>query len=621
VTAKVAPAAFKPRTTATVRVRRGRSTRGTLRVTVPHGARAGRYKLSLCVGRACRTAGTFTLRAECGCVRPGTRPAAPATPASPTTPTPAPAAPVPAPGGPTPVDPPAAPGGNPSAAPDPLDVDPTLDTAHAVTATIDPTGGTLQTTGADGTHYRLDVPPGGVLGPVAITLTPLAKVDGLPFSGGLVAGAALAPDGLQFANPARLTITGAPAVDPARETPFGYRGDGHDLAMTPLVMDPELQAFDLYHFSSYGIASATEAERRAQLIRETEDVTGRLQQILAFEIEMSRWHELTGLGRPLDVEIVHDAEHHYHKLVLLPLMQAALDDLELAPRAMEKFLSWDRQIRLLLGDDYMKAEREHLGQLLDQLLLKLAERLYAKCHAGDPGALPLILAWSRQISLMGESSPARQRAVDEFAACAHFEVDLETTVAQTDKGDDPEQTFHGHLTATAVPLQLAGGFSVMGSGPWQQDRFTITPAGASDHGCWFATSGFAPTGTATLGPLELGVNWIEDADGQGYHLQDAEIADVGLTIPRIETAEEVHWGFCGSSTGHGGTQPWLGLTLDQLHDDERQSFQWRVQNWTRPSNSGPLVLVKHYLRTKTINNEVTTEDTRIVLRHTPQAVN
>ena len=49
-------------------------------------------------------------------------------------------------------------------------------------------GGTLNTTGGDGTKYTLKVPAGAVLSPVTVTMTPLSSVGGLGMSGGLVGG-------------------------------------------------------------------------------------------------------------------------------------------------------------------------------------------------------------------------------------------------------------------------------------------------------------------------------------------------------------------------------------------------------------------------------------------------
>ena len=49
------------------------------------------------------------------------------------------------------------------ATPNPLDVQADTDASHRATKTIGLAGGTLETTGADGTHYKLTVPEGALL--------------------------------------------------------------------------------------------------------------------------------------------------------------------------------------------------------------------------------------------------------------------------------------------------------------------------------------------------------------------------------------------------------------------------------------------------------------------------
>ncbi|HWI73861.1 MAG TPA: hypothetical protein VNT55_18010 [Baekduia sp.] len=603
-------AAIALRGTATVKVQRRQTVRGTLRLGLAHGrARAGRYVLKACLraGKtsACRTVRTLTVRPEPSGVQAPGPSAAPATqsPATTTTPPPAPAAPAV-----LDLDAPA----------NPVTVDPTLDTARAVTASIDTMGGTVEATGAHGERYRLDIPYGALLARTDITVTPLKSVGDLPFSGGLVAGAALAPDGLRFSEPVRLTITGAPAVAPDRETGFGYRGDGRDLGLVPMVRDAHQQAFDLMHFSAYGIAAGTDAERRAQLVRHTTDVEGRLQQVVATELQLDRAYQLTGAGRPADQATLDRAIVEYHDKVIQPLMAAAMDDVRLTPRALVKYLAWERQLSLLWGEDFLKDVRAARAKDFIKILHHAADYYYNKCLAGDPGALPVLLAWSRQLALLGADDDANQNSA-VFEACARFEVDLETTIDQSEQGED--QTFHGHLTLDQVPFTLQGGFQVAADGLWHQDAFTITPKGAPDVGCWLDTSGFEPTGQA-VGSIQLQVNWIEDVDGDEYQLQEADIADVGLNLAPFLTREDVHWGFCGSSTGQGGPRSWLGVTLAELHADEQPpgTFGWTVKNWTRAGNAA-FVLTKDYQRTTLVDNFYpTTETTHITLRHTPASV-
>lgn len=73
--------------------------------------------------------------------------------------------------------------------PSPVTVTPTLDTAHAVTQIVSSAkGGTLKTTGADGSIFTLVFPAKALVTDEQITMTRLIAVSGLPLRGGLLAG-------------------------------------------------------------------------------------------------------------------------------------------------------------------------------------------------------------------------------------------------------------------------------------------------------------------------------------------------------------------------------------------------------------------------------------------------
>ncbi len=75
----------------------------------------------------------------------------------------------------------------------PAPVQITLQNGAGQTATIGAGGGTIVATGAGGITYTLVVPALALMQPVAITMTPLGAVTGLPLSGGFVAGADFQP--------------------------------------------------------------------------------------------------------------------------------------------------------------------------------------------------------------------------------------------------------------------------------------------------------------------------------------------------------------------------------------------------------------------------------------------
>ncbi len=62
--------------------------------------------------------------------------------------------------------------------PNPLTVAPQLDAAHMISKAIGPEGGVIETTAADGTHYRLTIPEDALEATETITMTPVAQSAG-----------------------------------------------------------------------------------------------------------------------------------------------------------------------------------------------------------------------------------------------------------------------------------------------------------------------------------------------------------------------------------------------------------------------------------------------------------
>src|SRR5438874_13015956 len=64
----------------------------------------------------------------------------------------------------------------------PLAITPALDTGRAVSASMAEEGGTLSVTAANGTTFKLTIPPDALVSEEDITMTPVAAIPDLPFS-------------------------------------------------------------------------------------------------------------------------------------------------------------------------------------------------------------------------------------------------------------------------------------------------------------------------------------------------------------------------------------------------------------------------------------------------------
>ncbi|MCJ7604423.1 MAG: hypothetical protein MUO19_00100, partial [Dehalococcoidales bacterium] len=105
-------------------------------------------------------------------------------------------------------------------------------------------GGSLSVTGKNGIIYTLDVPPDALDFALYFTLTPVAEIDGYPFSGGYLGAVDIQPEGIIFDTPVMLTITfpeeliAAQPTDPEIvQMAFAYERGGEEFHLTPLAPD------------------------------------------------------------------------------------------------------------------------------------------------------------------------------------------------------------------------------------------------------------------------------------------------------------------------------------------------------------------------------------------------
>jgi hypothetical protein len=131
-----------------------------------------------------------------------------------------------------------------------------LDSPKAVTANVGVAGGSLTTTGTDGTRYTLTIPAHALRKDVAITLTPIAALGDLPAGASLAGGAHFGPEGQTFDVPVMLTV--ALAAAPARRPlPFTYTGNLQHPRRYPATVSGSTLTFEIVHFSGYGALAAS----------------------------------------------------------------------------------------------------------------------------------------------------------------------------------------------------------------------------------------------------------------------------------------------------------------------------------------------------------------------------
>jgi Tol biopolymer transport system component len=134
-----------------------------------------------------------------------------------------------------------------------------VDEGQATASIVGPAGGTLESIGAGGTTYRLDIPAGALIRETRITMIPLSSIPDLPEGIELAGGVHLLPEGLTlFPKPAELTIELADVPQNATLA-FAYRGDMEGPFRYPTRSTANAVTFGIAHFSGYAQLMATTA--------------------------------------------------------------------------------------------------------------------------------------------------------------------------------------------------------------------------------------------------------------------------------------------------------------------------------------------------------------------------
>jgi hypothetical protein len=237
-------------------------------------------------------------------------------------------------------------------APNPVNMEVKLNEQRSSSAVISPEGGTLRAQGADGTKFTLTFPKYAISIEETITLTPISAINGLPFSGGLVAGVQMAPEGLRLLQPAMLTIESpkAFAASGFQTVAFAYRQNGDGLYLNPSEAKGNLLTIEIWHFSGAGAAQGTPAEIQTQQARVPSNAEDALTQGIQEYISMERDAQLHGqepdpqFGNRLTELIQQDYDRN-----IAPLLPIALTDCAQAQKIIPRALSWERQATLLGG--------------------------------------------------------------------------------------------------------------------------------------------------------------------------------------------------------------------------------------------------------------------------------
>ena len=252
-----------------------------------------------------------------------------------------------------------------------------LDAQLSVSSTITTAGGTITATGADGTKYILTFPKGALFGKEVITVTPIAGIAGLHFSGQVVGGVQMAPEGLRLLKAAILTIESPKVVASAgfETVAFGFEKNGEGVFLNLPEIKGNTISMEIWHFSGGVAAQATPAEVQThynQYIPSDEE--NAFMQRASEYIGRQRQAQLLGLPEnPVFWETLEKIAREAYDKFVAPLLPIALNDCAKAPANLSRALSWSRQVSLMgWNETIFQAEYQKIWDTWQQVL--------GKCH-------------------------------------------------------------------------------------------------------------------------------------------------------------------------------------------------------------------------------------------------
>jgi hypothetical protein len=310
--------------------------------------------------------------------------------------------------------------------PSPAIIKVNLDETHASSAVISPDGGTITAQGADGTKFTLTFPKDALSNDETITLTPITAIDGLPFSGGLVGGAQMAPEGLRLFQPAFLTIESPKTVAATgfETVAFAYHQTGEGLYLNPSEVKGNILTLEIWHFSGAAAAQGTSAEIQTQQGRvpsNAEDAfTQRMRDILGRE----RQAQLLGQPTDLDLErTMSEFLREAYDRFIAPQLPMALQDCEAARPILSKALGWLRQVQLLGLGEQFSAENNKIMDTMSQAIVNCYNKEYDQCVIDKKiEHRTTMLGLLRQAALLGIDGQLDQSKIEKCPPTTSYKI-------------------------------------------------------------------------------------------------------------------------------------------------------------------------------------------------------
>jgi hypothetical protein len=376
--------------------------------------------------------------------------------------------------------------------PHPLTVTPSADPTHSARAVISAAnGGTITTTGADGTIFTFTLPPNALLSDEEISMTPVSALNDLPSGGTFVAGVEFQPEGLILMQPGMLTIAPKTAPPSSELLAYGYQSGGGDFHLEPSAKGSPL-TIGVRHFSGYGSVYGA-------IINELTSVA------MSNAID-SLTNELTACGANSACQA--DLMQEFYDQVLVPTDNAAVGNDAYFAQAIGYTAVWLALMKDVSGlSTLFQSEIESAFSAVLSVLINYFDRGYKECTTTrantttDLVHMLTVVDLFSWFKLQGIVTTQIPNTIQKVEACiaGPLEFSFDSTIAGSSAITDAEDTLTNSTVSTQqFPLQFdVNSVTYTGNGPLAYDKYSYSinwnAQGATD-----CSSGVGNPGTIAI---------------------------------------------------------------------------------------------------------------------------
>ena len=470
------------------------------------------------------------------------------------------------------------------------------ESGSAAKASIGVDGGTIVAHGASGATFTLTVPAGALLQPTEITVTPVTSMSGNEVAASSVATADLAPSGLEFMRAATLHID-LPTAPTGRVVGIGYSGDGQDFHLMPAVPGTTPQSFDIpvLHFSGNGVSGASAAAIISLAQQIGASAQSRLEQAIGAVLGKKAGEALTAGDIAQITALLGD----YYTQVVKPRLVAAQTDDKQLKSAAETYWGWERATELLGLGSAFDAQRSEGRELVITAIVNHYRQSYGRCaQQHNTREIEELIAIIHVMQVMGAADRLPPGDIQTAAGCADMRLEFTSTINFAG-GFEVWQT-HGEV---ALPYVIgATSFStMMGSHSIVSFSSRVTPTCSNSYA---NTDGQIAVVDFAFERDSAGIKNVRLAYDPhvGGPQSMVTVTCPGLPVPLPAVAHV-----------YGGA--FVHFHQDEYLTDPRPAY-YVTSGWE--PGSGEILWRRRYSRA--IDNGTSTEETELVIRHTPRAL-